>query len=100
MRDEMMDAIVSGYVERKYFPSAVLSVYDHRGVRALSAFGDAAPDTWYDLASVTKIVATTLVLFEIEKVSLEYFGELFFKKRLNHITPPTPKTPLRGWRRP
>jgi len=62
-----MDAIVSGYVERKYFPSAVLSVYDHRGVRALSAFGDAAPDTWYDLASVTKIVTTTLVLFEIEK---------------------------------
>ena len=67
MNDELIDSIVAGYVEKKYFPSAVLSVYDRKGIQRLSAFGNADTTTWYDLASVTKVIMTTLILFEMEK---------------------------------
>ncbi|MCB1008006.1 MAG: serine hydrolase, partial [Acidobacteria bacterium] len=63
-----VDRLIEGYVESRAFPGAVVAI-GRRGVLAhLAAFGrlsddaDAAPtrvDTIYDLASLTKVVATT-----------------------------------------
>ena len=63
-----IDRVLAGFIERQAFPGAVLTV-GHRGTLAhLQAYGrlaytdDAAPavtDTIYDLASLTKVIATT-----------------------------------------
>lgn len=63
-----VDRLLDSYVERRAFPGGVLAVGDGQGLIHLHAFGrlsyeeDAPPvtaATMYDLASLTKVVATT-----------------------------------------
>lgn len=78
-----IDAVIAGFVERKAFPGAVLAV-GHKGTLAhlraygrLSYAGDApqaGADTIYDLASLTKVIATTtmaMVLVDEGRLALD-----------------------------
>jgi beta-glucosidase-like glycosyl hydrolase/CubicO group peptidase (beta-lactamase class C family) len=63
-----VDRVVEEFVQQRAFPGAVLAVGKDGALVHLKAFGkhsydehapDVAPDTLYDLASLTKVVATT-----------------------------------------
>ena len=54
--------ILEEYLAKGYYPSAVCRVFDLRRTLWCCAVGDAQMGTWYDLASVSKIVCTTMLL--------------------------------------
>lgn len=58
---------LEAYRERGYFPSAVCRVFDREGTRYCRAFGEAEPESWFDLASVSKLLCTTMLLFAMEE---------------------------------
>ncbi|MCB1036917.1 MAG: serine hydrolase, partial [Acidobacteria bacterium] len=71
---EAVDRILEGFLEQKAFPGAVLAVGLRGKLIHLKAVGkltydeDArpvAPNTVYDLASLTKVVSTTLVILKL-----------------------------------
>ncbi|HJX27112.1 MAG TPA: serine hydrolase domain-containing protein [Thermoanaerobaculia bacterium] len=80
---EEVDRLLDGYRERGAFPGGVLAVGDRGGLAHLHPFGrftyeeDAPPvtaDTLYDLASLTKVVATTtmaMILVDEGKLDLD-----------------------------
>ena len=45
-----IDSILEDYREKGYYPSAVCEIFDKEKTLYHKAFGDAAPDTWFDLA--------------------------------------------------
>ncbi|MCL1796021.1 MAG: beta-lactamase family protein [Clostridia bacterium] len=55
------------YAERGYFPSASIRVFDREHTLYQSVLGDVAPDTVYDVASLTKIAVATIALILMEK---------------------------------
>ena len=59
MNFDRIDSILEEYLDRGYYPSAVCQIFDREKTLYHKSFGDAAPGTWYDLASVSKIVCTT-----------------------------------------
>ena len=94
---DRIDSILEDYRQKKYYPSAVCQIFDREKTLYHKAFGDAAPGTWYDLASVSKIVCTTMLLWAMEEgrlaaedLALEYLpGEALgpvTKKRLEGVT--------------
>ena len=62
-----IDSILEDYREKGYYPSAVCEIFDKEKTLYHKAFGDAAPDTWFDLASVSKIICTTMLLSVMEE---------------------------------
>ena len=52
--------ILEDYRARGYYPSAVCQVFDETHTLYRGAFGDVTEDTWFDLASVSKIICTTM----------------------------------------
>ena len=65
-----LDAILESYRERGYYPSAVCHVFDAEKTLYHKAFGEVTPDTWFDLASVSKIICTTMLLCAMEEGKL------------------------------
>jgi CubicO group peptidase (beta-lactamase class C family) len=69
-----LDAVVSAILAQDQIPAAVIVVGDAERVTYRKAFGAARLDTIFDLASCTKVVATTtaaLKLVEEGKLSLD-----------------------------
>lgn len=65
-----LDAIMERYREQGYYPSAVCHVFSDTGTLYHKSFGDVQPDTWFDLASVSKILCTTMLLCAMEEGKL------------------------------
>lgn len=59
--------IMEDYKARGYYPSAVCQVFDKDSALYHRAFGEAAPESWFDLASVSKLLCTVMVLFAMEE---------------------------------
>lgn len=59
--------ILEDYRGRGYYPSAVCQIFDEARTLYHRAFGDVTPDTWFDLASVSKIICTTLLLSAMDE---------------------------------
>lgn len=68
--DSKLDAILESYRSRGYYPSAVCHVFDGEKTLYHKSFGDGKPDTWFDLASVSKIICTTMLLWAMEEGKL------------------------------
>lgn len=62
-----LDGILEKYRTEGYFPSAVCQVFDREKTLYHSCVGPVQRDTWYDLASVSKIICTTMLLFAMEE---------------------------------
>lgn len=62
MELDFVRAILEDYQKKGYFPSAVCQVFDHGQVLYTAALGEAGPDDWFDMASVSKILCTTMLL--------------------------------------
>ncbi len=68
---EGLDALIGRAIARGELPGAVVAVGDHAGIRSLRAFGSRTEgetmtvDTVFDLASVTKPVATASALMKL-----------------------------------
>ena len=65
-----LDAILDSYQTRGYYPSAVCHVFNETNTLYHKSIGDVTPDTWFDLASVSKIICTTMLLFAMEEGKL------------------------------
>ena len=59
--------ILEDYRARGYYPSAVCQVFDETHTLYRGAFGDVTEDTWFDLASVSKIICTTMLLATMDE---------------------------------
>ena len=57
-----LDAILEHYRAEGYYPSAVCHVFNETDTLYRKAFGDVTENTWFDLASVSKIICTTMLL--------------------------------------
>lgn len=62
-----IDRIMEDHRVRGYYPSAVCHIFDNEKTLYHKSFGPVLPDTWYDLASVSKIICTTMLLFVMEE---------------------------------
>jgi len=62
-----IDGILCAYRAQGYYPSATCQVFDEHGTLYHRSVGDAQNDTWYDIASVSKIICTTMLLFAMEE---------------------------------
>ena len=49
-----LDEIMEYYRAGGYYPSAVCHVFDREKTLYHKSFGDVKPDTWFDMASVSK----------------------------------------------
>lgn len=62
-----VDSVMEKYRALGYYPSAVCHVFDRAGTLYRGSYGEARVDTWFDLASVSKIICTTMVLSVMEE---------------------------------
>ena len=63
----VIDRILEDYRSRGYYPSAVCQVFRGNETLYRCAVGDVTPETWFDLASVSKLICTTMVLSAMEE---------------------------------
>lgn len=63
----VLDGILEDYRKKGYYPSAVCRVFDENGTLYNKSFGDVTTGTWFDLASVSKIICTTMLLFLMDE---------------------------------
>ena len=63
----MLTDILNAYREKSYFDSAVCLIFDRDSVLESGHVGPADQDALYDLASISKIITTTLLLDQMEK---------------------------------
>ncbi len=70
MNEIVIDNIMNDYRNRGYYPSAVCQIFDKSHTLYHKAFGDVTPDTFFDLASVSKIICTTLILSAMDEGKL------------------------------
>jgi len=78
--EKEIDSVVKYYYEKDYFPSAVIKIFDEKNVLYEKSIGDANIDTMFDVASLTKIVTSTIILNLIneEKLYLDStIGDIF-----------------------
>ena len=68
--ESKLDRIMEYYRAGGYYPSAVCHVFDEEKTLYHRSFGDVKPDTWFDMASVSKIVCTTMLLHVMEEGKL------------------------------
>ena len=62
-----IDQILVQYQQRGYYPSAVCQVFNDTDTLYHRAIGQVEPGTWFDLASVSKLVCTTMQLLAMEE---------------------------------
>ncbi|MCK9444478.1 MAG: beta-lactamase family protein [Tissierellaceae bacterium] len=74
--------IINRYMDLDYFPSAVVKVFGEKDVYYEKAFGNVNMDTFYDVASLTKIVTSTIIL----KLIIE--GRVSLQSTLKEVLPP------------
>ena len=55
------EEIVRDFHARGYYPAAVCQVFNARETLGRFAVGEAAVDSWFDLASVSKIICATML---------------------------------------
>lgn len=67
---EKITQILEDHRARGYYPSAVCQIFDSEKTLYHRAFGGARPESWYDLASVSKLLCTTMLLFGMEEGKL------------------------------
>ena len=68
--ENKLDQILELYRAQGYYPSAVCHVFDDAKTLYHKSLGDVKPDTWFDMASVSKIVCTTMLLCAMEEGKL------------------------------
>lgn len=86
-----IDQVVLSHIERGFFPSAVVTVFDHEKTLYRKAYGEnlmpdgtvekANTDTAYDMASCTKIATSTQILLLIDE------GKLKLTTRVPEVLP-------------
>mgnify|MGYP002624506110 CR=1 FL=1 len=101
MKDHKAEKAILGIIRRYaaagYFPSASVRIFDARETLACVTYGDARPDSVFDVASLTKIATATQILRLMDegRVRLSdeigiYFPELqrdaYLSRRLRGIT--------------
>lgn len=79
--EKELDLIVKKYMSMDYFPSAVVKVFNDKDVLYNKAFGDAKINTIFDVASLSKIVTSTIILSLINE------GKLNLNSRIGDIMP-------------
>ena len=62
-----LDSILERYRTDGYYPAAVCQVFDGEKTLYHRSFGPVDTGTWFDLASVSKIICTTMALFAMEE---------------------------------
>ena len=82
LQSELEDILIR-YRNAGYFPSACVRVFNRRETMASACIGDAAEDSVFDVASLTKIATSTQILFAVRRGELalrgkiaEYFPEI------------------------
>lgn len=70
MELSMLGPIMERYRAEGYYPSAVCHVFNEKDTLYHESFGDVTTGTWFDLASVSKIICTTMVLFAMDEGKL------------------------------
>lgn len=92
-----IEQILRQYQAAGYFPSAVCAVFTREKTLYTTCVGDVQADTWFDLASVSKIICTTMALFLMEEGKLSPDDPVLSvlpadapgdttRKRLSHVT--------------
>lgn len=76
-----LDKIVKKFMDQEYFPSAVIRVFNQDQVYYEETFGGVNIDTIYDMASLTKIATSTMILNLINE------GKLKLEDRIGEILP-------------
>ena len=76
-----IDAILEDYRQRGYYPSAVCHVFNETETLHVSEIGGAGDAMYFDLASVSKIICTTMLLFLVDE------GKLSFDARIGALLP-------------
>lgn len=71
-----IDSIINKYMEEGYFPSAVCRIFSTDKTYYHKAFGNAAVDTVYDVASLSKIITSTEILMLINDKKLDLNGKI------------------------
>jgi CubicO group peptidase (beta-lactamase class C family) len=64
--DKTLIKLLTAYRDRNFFPSASVRVFNSRETLCTLCLGDARPGTVFDLASLTKIVTATQILFAVQ----------------------------------
>lgn len=67
---DKIDELIRGYGEQNYFTQAVYALFDRDGIIHLGTFGGAGEEAQFDLASLTKLFTTTLILKLVEEKRL------------------------------
>lgn len=69
-RYNQIDEFIRGYGEQNYFTQAVYALFDRDGIIHLGTYGGAGEEAQFDLASLTKLFTTTLILKLVEEERL------------------------------
>ena len=67
MELSQLDAILETYRQAGYYPSAVCQVFNEKEILYRRTVGGVDPGGWFDLASVSKLVCTTMLLSLMEE---------------------------------
>ena len=73
---EMLSRLIESFAARGYFPQASFAVFNRQGILCRGACGGASPETVYDLASLTKLFTTTILLKLADEGRLELEGRV------------------------
>ena len=78
------EEIVRDFHARGYYPAAVCQVFNARETLGRFAVGEAAVDSWFDLASVSKIICATMLfsLMDEGRLSPDDLALPYLDKRL------------------
>lgn len=95
MEYSFIKEILEAYREKGFFPSASVCIFDKDRTLFTETAGDVTKDTWYDMASVSKIVCTTMILFLMEEGLLTPDSEILTLLPEKELGPVT-KTRLAG----
>ena len=76
-----IDAILEDYRARGYYPDAVCHVFNEKETLHVSEIGRAKDKQYFDLASVSKIICTTMILSLVDE------GKLTFNTKICELLP-------------
>ena len=76
-----IDAILEDYRARGYYPDAVCHVFNEKETLHVSEIGSAKDNQYFDLASVSKIICTTMILTLVDE------GKLTFNTKICELLP-------------
>lgn len=76
-----IDAILEDYRARGYYPDAVCHVFNEKETLHVSEIGRAKDKQYFDLASVSKIICTTMILTLVDE------GKLTFNTKICELLP-------------